>query len=159
MPDEQQNWRGRLWRYAPLIFWLCVIAYFSSGNASMSNTSRVIRPILLFFFPDLDDVSVLTVQVSIRKTAHFVTYFTLALLASRAFATSKISFLRRLWFAFAFLIMLITASLDEFHQSYLSTRTGSGYDVLLDSIGGATAILIYFSVKSYGAAKIKSHAP
>ncbi|MBC7798385.1 MAG: VanZ family protein [Pyrinomonadaceae bacterium] len=151
MPVEQQNRRGRLWRYAPLIFWLCVIAYFSSGNASMSNTSRVIRPILLFLIPDLDEISILTIQVFIRKTAHFITYFTLALLASRAFATSKITFLRRFWFAFAFLIMLITASLDEFHQSYLSTRTGSAYDVSLDSIGGATAILIYFVIKKFGA--------
>ncbi|HZH34567.1 MAG TPA: VanZ family protein [Pyrinomonadaceae bacterium] len=139
---QKTNRRERFMRYAPLIFWLGVIFFASSSQGSMSNTSQVIRPLILFFFPGLDEASILAIQVFIRKTAHFTVYFVLGLLSARAFSSSAKEFLQKNWFPVSLCLVVLTASLDETNQSFLSSRTGSVYDVLLDTAGGATALFL-----------------
>ena len=78
----------------------------------------------------------------IRKFAHFAEYSALAFFASRAFWSSSIEIFRRYWFIFAFGLVVCIASIDEYNQSFNSARTGSIYDVLLDCLGGLTAILL-----------------
>jgi VanZ family protein len=41
---------------------------------------------------------------------------------------------------------LLIASLDEFHQSFLPTRTSSPFDVVLDLCGAITAQLLLLLV-------------
>ena len=42
-------------------------------------------------------------------------------------------------------VTVITASLDEIHQSFMASRTGRWQDVVLDACGAAVLqILIYF---------------
>ena len=137
------NGRGRFWRYAPLILWIIVIFVASSNIGSMSNTSRIIRPLLLWLIPDISEATLLVVHGFVRKTAHFVFYFILGLLAARAFASTSKSYLQKLWFPAALLIVVTIASLDETNQSFLASRTSSIYDVLLDTAGGLTAISIW----------------
>jgi VanZ family protein len=60
----------------------------------------------------------------------------------RAFVGSSIKFLRNQWFIAAFGLVLLVASIDETNQSYVASRTGSIYDVLLDCAGGLTMILL-----------------
>jgi len=38
------------------------------------------------------------------------------------------------------LIVLVVASLDEFHQSFEASRTSAVWDVVLDVIGGSIAV-------------------
>ena len=64
----------------------------------------------------------------------------LALLASRAFRTSQREKLRRRWWLAAFALVACVALVDEYHQSFLPTRTGTVYDSLLDMAGGAAAL-------------------
>ena len=45
-----QKWREAVTVYAPLFLWIGVIFYFSSGQGSMAETSRFIRPLLEFLF-------------------------------------------------------------------------------------------------------------
>ncbi len=49
---QKSKWRERIIRYAPLILWIGLIMLLSTGQASMSNTSHFIRPVLEFFFPN-----------------------------------------------------------------------------------------------------------
>ena len=88
-------WRGRLWRYGPLVIWLGFIFFASTGNLSASNTSRIIRPLTLWLFPDITEASLMQVHFVVRKAAHFTEYAILALLAARAFLTSTNETLRR----------------------------------------------------------------
>lgn len=138
--DEKQSWRRRLWRYGPLVAWTCFVLYASSGNFSAPNTSRIIRPLLLWLFPDISDASLVYVHFLIRKGAHFSEYALLALLAARAFRTSHREKLRRRWWLAAFGFVACVALTDEYHQSFLPTRTGTIYDSLLDMTGGAVAL-------------------
>ena len=138
--DEKRSSRRRLWRYGPLVAWTCFVLLASSGSFSASNTSRIIRPLLLWLFPDISEESLAYAHFLVRKAAHFSEYALLALLAARAFRTSQREKVRRRWWVAAFALVACVALVDEFHQSFLPTRTGTIYDSLLDMAGGATAL-------------------
>jgi len=78
----------------------------------------------------------------IRKVAHFTEYAILAFFARRAFITSSYAMLQRRWFQFGLLLVLICALLDEFHQSFVPSRTPSIYDSAIDVAGGITVLVI-----------------
>jgi VanZ family protein len=142
-------WRGRIFRYAPLVIWVGVVLFASTGSASMLETSRFIRPLLHFLFPDAAEKTLQIYHIYIRKLAHLTEYALLALFASRALFYSNKKIFRRFWFVFAFASVLLVASIDETNQSYNVARTGSIRDVLLDAAGGAAMILIYYSAAKY----------
>ena len=78
-----------------------------------------------------------------RKAAHFLEYAVLAFLARRAFVTSSRASSERRWFELALLLVVLNSLLDEFHQSFVPTRTGSIYDSAIDIAGGLTVLLIF----------------
>jgi VanZ family protein len=141
-------WRGRIYAYAPLILWIGVIFFLSSSAGSMSNTSRFVRPLLEFLFPDAPEAVLLVYHGYVRKLAHVTEYAILAFLAARAFSLSTTDFLRRFWFLFAFVLVLLVAIADETNQSFLASRTGSPFDVMLDAGGGLTAIILFWLWRS-----------
>ena len=51
------------------------------------------------------------------------------------------------WAAIALMGTCLVASLDEWHQSYLPTRTGTVRDVILDTCAGVAALLAVFLVQ------------
>src|ERR687893_1077793 len=92
---------SRLARYGPVVLWVGLIFFASTGSLSASNTSRILRPLLLWLFPDITEASLLQAHFLVRKSAHFAEYAVLALLAARAFLTSSDERPRRRWHAFA----------------------------------------------------------
>jgi VanZ family protein len=132
--------RGRLWRYGPLVAWVGFIFFASTGSLSASNTSRIIRPLLLWLFPEITEPELLFAHGLVRKAAHFVEYAVLALLAARAFLSSSRARLRAGWHIAALALVMTIALLDEYHQSFEPTRTGTIYDSLIDIAGGAAAV-------------------
>jgi VanZ family protein len=132
----------RLWRYGPLICWVVFISFASTSQFSSLNTSTVIRPLLLWLFPNLNDARAAALHFLIRKVAHFTEYAVLAFLARRAFITSSHAIIQRRWFHLGLLLVVICALLDEFHQSFVPSRTSSLYDSAIDVAGGLTVLLI-----------------
>jgi VanZ family protein len=151
---EKTDWRGLIIPYAPLILWIGVIAFMSSGQASMSQTSRFIRPLLEFLFPTTPEETLQIYHGYIRKLAHLTEYAILAYWASRAFRNSAKSVLKNNWFGLSFAVVAIVASCDEFNQSFNSARTGSPYDVLIDCFGGFVMLMAVCLYNSYN--KIKA---
>ncbi len=109
---------------------------------SASNTSRIVRPLLLWLFPDISEERLYLAHFIVRKTAHFAEYAILALLAARAFISSSREPLRRRWLLAALLLTVVYALADEYHQTFVPTRTGSIYDSFIDITGGLTALLL-----------------
>lgn len=140
--SEQSTWRGRLRRYGPLVVWMVVIFIASTGNMSASKTSRILRPLLIWLFPGITEESLLFGHFLVRKGAHLTEYGLLALLAARAFLSSTQDMLRRHVYVASFCLVAVYALLDEFHQSFVSTRTGTIYDSLIDMAGGAFALVL-----------------
>ena len=129
--------------YVPVFVWLGVIFYLSSPEGAFTNTSRIIGPLLTFFFPDMSEATRLIIHGYVRKTAHFVEYAVLAFLAIRACSMSASAALRRYRYLLPLMLVAVVAVLDEFNQSFEASRTASVFDVLLDILGGLvmTAIL------------------
>ncbi|HEX8286371.1 MAG TPA: VanZ family protein [Pyrinomonadaceae bacterium] len=139
--------RERFFRYAPLILWIGVIFLFSSNQGSMTKTSSFVRPLLEFLFPGISEETLTIYHSYIRKTAHFVEYAVLGLWSSRAFWSSTIEILRRFWWLAAFILVFLTASADEYNQSFNPARTSSIYDVFIDLSGGLTMIIFLLLLK------------
>jgi len=135
--------RQRLWRYGPLVLWILFISLASTSEFSAANTSQLIRPILLWLFPNLSEARLAAIHFLTRKAGHFSEFAILAFLARRAFVTSSRAFIQTYWFQLALLLVAIYALLDEFHQSFVPTRTPSIYDSAIDVAGGLTVLLIF----------------
>ena len=73
-------------------------------------------------------------HVLIRKTAHVTVYALLSLFWFRAQRGPRSGW-QPGWALLALLVSLLVAIGDEFHQSFLLSRTGTPWDVLLDSMG------------------------
>jgi VanZ family protein len=133
--------RRRLWRYGPLVVWAALIFIGSSSVLSASNTSTLVR-VVRWLVPTASDEKLLLLHFLIRKAGHLTEYGILALLAARAFRTSSRELLRTGWLWAAFILVVAYSLTDEFHQSFVPSRTGSIYDSMIDSAGGLIALTI-----------------
>lgn len=96
---------------------------------------------MLWVFPHISEATLGSIHFLIRKSAHFTGYFIFALLAARAFRTSTREFLSTRWFLASLLLVVAYSLSDEFHQSFVPSRTPSIYDSMIDSFGGLVALL------------------
>ena len=150
-----QTTKKRVWRYGPLLIWLVFISIASTSSFSSDNTSVILRPIILWFFPNLSEERLATIHFLTRKLAHFSEYAILALLSRRALISSSREFLRRHWFVLTAVLVIVYSLFDEFHQSFVPSRTPSLYDSCIDTAGGLTVLLIF---KIYDASRRRNLA-
>jgi len=149
-----KNW------WASLV-WLGVIRLESTDAASSDNTLGLLHSILAFLH-----LSGWAWQVNfvLRKTGHFMGYGILAVLVffalrntnrdrlaallPRRWGTCWRDLWRMDWVWLGMGVAVITASLDEIHQSFLPSRTGRWQDVVLDTCGAVVlqVILYFFSL-------------
>jgi VanZ family protein len=133
------------------ILWLIVIAIESTAYLSAHNTSRILYPLLHFFF-GVDHARFEHWHFYIRKGGHVFGYGLLSFLLFRAWRETLPSVRNARWtFRWSLIAVLGTAfvaSLDEWHQSYIPSRTGTPRDVLLDTCAGIAAqLLVFLSMK------------
>jgi len=131
----------RLSRYGPLVLWATLIFVGSTSVLSASHTSALLR-VFLWIFPQASEASLGTIHFLHRKGGHFIEYAILALLAARAFRSSTRELLRTRWFWLSLLLVVVYALGDEFHQSFVPSRTASIYDSMIDTFGGLTALAL-----------------
>jgi VanZ family protein len=127
--------------------WLGLIVGESTNYGSAENTSRFLYPLLHFL--GVSASHFLVWHFFIRKTGHFVGYFTLSLLLFRAwratFPFPGASWTMQ-WARISFFMTALVASLDEWHQTYLPKRTGTVHDVILDSTAALAAQILLFVI-------------
>ena len=108
----------------------------STETFSSEHTFSAVRVIISSLVPRLSGEEVDLIHAIIRKLAHVVEYLILGFLLFRAFrGRSNVRWNWR-WFFLASIIVLLWAASDEFHQSFVSTRTASIVDVGIDAVGG-----------------------
>jgi VanZ family protein len=130
------------------ILWLIVIAIESTDWLSSHHTSRILYPLFHFLF-GLDPDRFETWHFLIRKGGHVFGYGLLSILLFRAWRETLPDETGARWTwrwaSIAVLGTAIVASLDEWHQSYIPSRTGTVHDVILDTCAGIAAqILLFF---------------
>jgi VanZ family protein len=148
-PDQ----RNLLKAWIAAILWLILIAIESSALLSAHNTSRILYPLLHFLF-GLDRERFEVWHFYIRKSGHVVGYGTLSILLFRAWratlpSPNNVNWTFR-WANIAILGTALVASLDEWHQTFIPSRTGSVRDVALDTCAGIAAqVLVLLWVRSF----------
>ncbi len=140
--------------YIFVILWMVVIFMFSSANGelSSSNSTGLINSTISVIDNTLVSIHIKekpltkleklelieTLNVPIRKLAHFTEYLILCLLWINALNKSNVKHK----YLLAILFSIIYAISDEYHQTFISGRSGQLLDVLIDSGGVITGSII-----------------
>jgi VanZ family protein len=120
----------------PVIIWMGVIFWMSTGMLSSEHTSRFIIPFLNFLFPGFAPHQIEIIHGLFRKAGHITDYFIMGILFFRAFRSDSLQKWHLRWTIYAIIGVVFYAGSDEFHQSFVSSRTASLVDVGIDSAGG-----------------------
>jgi len=129
--------------WLPLLIWLVVIFAGSTSVMSAENTSRYIVPFLIWLKPGISPKTIWIILVVSRKCAHVIEYTVLALLLWRALRSVPTLRTRSVIpFGAVLLGCALFAASDEFHQTFVKSRTPSVHDVLLDIAGALLGLLV-----------------
>ena len=137
--------------WLPLLIWLGVIFVGSTNLMSTEHTSRYMVPFLLWLKPGMSPKTIWIILVIVRKSAHVTEYAILALLLLRALRS--VPDLRNktpILFGAVLLGCAVFAASDEFHQTFVKSRTPSIHDVFLDVAGALIGLLIGTSFTHHG---------
>jgi VanZ family protein len=138
------KFRAFLKYWLPALIWMALIFSASSDTNSFAHSSRIIAPLLHWLFPQMPDDTLYLIVLFVRKCAHLTEYAVFALLLWRALR-KPVKNDPRPWIwreaRLALLIVALYAASDEFHQSFVPTRTGLVSDVFVDTAGGAAGLL------------------
>lgn len=125
------------------ILWLIVITIESTSYLSGQNTSHILYPLFHFLF-GIDAAHFEPLHHLLRKTGHVIGYALLSFFLFRAWRETLPAEPRKWtfrWATLAVLGSLLVASLDEWHQTFLPSRTGRWQDVVLDTSAAIAAQL------------------
>ena len=134
-----------------LVLWMIMIFFFSSqgGKESGSLSTGAIEYTVKTFYnltgqnitEEKLDLIVSTSSNVVRKTAHFLEYLVLGLLMINVIKDyRKISYKELI---IVLVLCCLYASSDELHQIYVNGRSGEVKDVILDTFGSLTGIIIF----------------
>ena len=131
------NRPGTLARWGPVAAWAALIFLASTSWFSGSHTDSVLRPFLVWLLPSATAHRIDEIHAGIRKLAHFTEYAIFGWLIMRALRDARGWRLHHAVMAIA--LAATYAVSDELHQIFVPGRTAAFGDVLIDTLGAATA--------------------
>ena len=120
--------------YLRPLLWMGLMFLFSTDAGSMAHTNALLAPVIKFFAPEISRKNLVITLITVRKLAHLVEYAILSILWFSALRQGRPGWSWRAA-AGAFAICVVYAGLDEFHQTFVLSRTPSLQDVGIDSVG------------------------
>lgn len=126
-----------------LILWMAFIFYMSSCNGNVSSDQSgtiayVLHNILGINYSD-------KLIFIIRKCAHVSEFFILGILVINLVSKYNVKHI----YLISFIICVLYSSSDEFHQLFVSGRSGQVTDVLIDLIGVVLGLLFVFLIRCF----------
>jgi VanZ family protein len=134
--------RSFLKYWLPLLTWLGVIFIGSTGVLSAEQTSRFLVPFLRWLDPQISIATILSIHFALRKLGHLIEYAILAALLWRALRGTLTSTRNLAIASVVFVVSALFAASDEFHQSFIPSRTASSKDVMIDICGTLVGLFI-----------------
>jgi VanZ family protein len=130
----------------PAVVWIGLIVLESTDSFSSQNTGSVLYLILTHLFGPIDFYKFEIFHHYLRKTGHFVGYGMLGILLLRGWwaTLGRVQGLLLRAILLSWLGTTLVAAMDEWHQSFIPSRTGTIRDVGLD-----TAASVVFLVVAY----------
>jgi VanZ family protein len=134
----------------PSAVWIVLIAFESTDFFSAANTGSMLYMLLTRLFGHIRYYEFEIFHHYLRKAGHCVGYGMLSVLLLRGWRATldhDNSQLGRTAI-FSWLGTVFVATMDEWHQSYIPSRTGTWKDVVLDSFAGLVFLLVaYWSLR------------
>ena len=137
--------------WMPLIIWMTLIFLGSTDVLSAEHTSRFLIPFLRWLDPEISWAALRSIQILVRKIGHLTEYAILAVLVWRALTGSNWKSSRA--FTASLAACALFAASDEFHQSFVPSRTSSIHDVMIDICGALIGLAICVALTSRKALK------
>ena len=130
----------------PAIVWIGLIAFESTDFFSAQNTGTVLYTILTRLFGHINIHHFFIFHHYLRKTGHVVGYGMLSLLLLRGWRATfgRVRALLLRAALLSWLGTLFVAALDEWHQSFIPSRTGTWRDVALDTVAGVAFLVVAY---------------
>ncbi len=128
--------------WLPLLLWLGVIFLGSTDLMSAEHTSRFIVPFLRWLKPDISPETLASIHFIVRKCAHLGEYAVLALLLFRAAILTNLKRSLAILYVSVWVACLFVATTDEFHQTFVASRSALATDIMIDSGGAILGLLI-----------------
>jgi VanZ family protein len=123
-----------------LIIWMIGIFIMSNEPASISDSqSSGVIDILSRIGVDVNNIFGQLANFLVRKCAHFLEYMILALLV---FNVLKLYFNMKQVIIITIVFVFLYSCSDEIHQLFVLGREGAIRDVIIDTCGGITLVLI-----------------
>lgn len=123
-----------------VIVWMITIFCFSNENGETSQgTSDIITNAIINVNQELEKNRE-TISFCVRKLAHFSIYFVGGILLFEFYSTFDVT--KKRIFGMSALTGICYACFDEFHQLFISGRSGQFRDVCIDSTGVIIALII-----------------
>lgn len=143
-----------------IILALCILGgifWFSSKNheSSYKQSDTLLLKFGLLSEDELENDIEKTyrMRIIIRKSAHFILYFTFSLIALIVIYQFKSGYVRSM--KLAFLLVILIANLDEYYQRFSPGRTSRIEDVIFDIYSGVIGIIVA-SIGIYLVSKFKN---
>jgi VanZ family protein len=159
----------------PSLVWLGIIRTESTDAASFDNTLGWLHTVLFFLVPHISGGVVWQLNEVLRKTGHFLGYGILSVLVFyglrytnrdqlsplllRRWGTCLHDLWRMEWVLLGVAVTVITAALDEIHQSFIPSRTGCWQDVVLDTCGAAALQVFVYLFALWSLNRRREHEP
>lgn len=124
------------------MLWTAIILMASTDLFSSAHTGSVLEHILVRLLGHpIAPATLNTMNFLMRKSAHLMEYGILGALAFRALRGDRKSWSAR-WAIGAIVLATCIASIDEIHQTFVPSRTGTWHDVVLDAAGATVAQIL-----------------
>ena len=120
---------------------MSLIFLFSTDLFASSQTSSILGPLLSSIFPSLSNRQIETIHQVIRKFGHWSEYFILAVLLARALRAEFPRQRRIGQLISCIALATLYAASDEWHQSFVPSRSASVVDVMIDGFGAVCGAL------------------
>ncbi len=135
-----------------VVLWMITIFNFSQQQGTRSSkTSQKISRIIIGICDMKKDISqeekenlVIVLEPIVRKLAHYFIYMIGGMLIINCLYVFGV---RRYVSIYSSIIGIIYSITDETHQLFVNGRSGSIHDVLIDTIGILTGIVMFFLIQ------------
>jgi VanZ family protein len=140
VPTSGYHWKTRIKNWLLVVGWAGLISYFSTDHFSSLNTGQTLSLVLSWLFSDMPIDDIGSVHRIIRKLAHWSEYFILSALFLWALQNEAGRKWKLRQAVYTLILVLLYAIGDEFHQSFVPSRTASFGDVMINMFGGVCGI-------------------
>jgi VanZ family protein len=124
---------GKTW--TPVAIWMALIFIFSTDWFAASRTASFLKPLLSWLIPGIAAETIQAIHLGLRKLGHWTEYFVLASLVAAACKSQWPTQSGPNRITRTVILATLYAISDEWHQSFVPSRSASAVDVAVDAWG------------------------